>query len=208
MKNKSHAYRNGGRLNVRVFFVVTSMFVLVYLLPHYAQKYDNSYINEVYLQEKIQIAAVDAKKAALSLECKNKGAHVENDTCAYSKAEIEARIVKFFPKSNKTMVAIAKAESGLNINAKNWNCFYNEDKSIVYRTRVKGSHSTSCKKEHRSFSYSVDCNVLQRNVQGQVCPKQTLDEHLADVAKLSKVQGLQAWSVFNNGLHERHLAEK
>jgi len=208
MKNKSHAYNYGGRLNIRVFFVVISMFVLVYLLPHYAQKYDNNYVNEKYALEKAEIALKEAKLALLKEECSKSGSHVENGKCVYSKAEIEARIKLHFPRSYVTMIAIAKAESRLSITAKNYNCFYNDDMSIVYKTRVKGSHSTSCKKEHRSYSYSVDCNVLQRNIQGQKCPIQTLDEHLEDVAKLSRIQGKEAWSAYNAGLHLPYLTQK
>jgi len=118
-----------------------------------------------------------------------------------TKKEIEDKIREYFPRSYKTMIPIAYAESGLNPNAKGWNCFYNKDETVVYSSRVKGSHSTACKKSHRVYAYSVDCNVLQRNVKGQVCPNITLDEHLQEVAALSKVQGFKAWSAFNQGKH-------
>ena len=204
MKNKSHAYRNGGRLNIRVFFVVTSMFVLVYLLPHYAQKYDNSYINEAYLQEKIQIAAVEAKKAALSLECKNKGAHVENDTCAYSKAEIEARIAHYFPKNKTHMIAIAKAESQLSLNAKGYNCYYYQGKATTTPIKYGGK---ACQVKDRHLAFSYDCGLMQMNQKSKICPKETLDEHLARAAALSRIQGKQAWSTFNDDTFEKHLAK-
>lgn len=122
-----------------------------------------------------------------------------------SKKQIEEKIKHYFPRSYKTMIPIAYAESGLNENAKNWNCYYNKDETVVYSTRVKGSHSTSCKLSHRVYAYSVDCNVLQKNVKGKVCPKQTLDEHLQEVADLSKIQGLSAWSAYNQGKHLAYI---
>lgn len=118
-----------------------------------------------------------------------------------TKSEIEEKIKHYFPRSWKTMIPIAYAESGMSTTAKGWNCYYNKDETVVYSSRVKGSHSTACKKSHRVYAYSVDCNVLQRNVKGQVCPNQTLDEHLKEVAELSKIQGLQAWSSYNQGKH-------
>lgn len=117
------------------------------------------------------------------------------------KESIEDKIKKHFPKSYKTMIPIAHAESRMNNQAVNYNCFYNKDKTIVYKERVKGSHSTFCKYEHRKYAHSVDCFILQRNYKGQKCPNITIDEHLEDVAKLSKVQGFNAWVSYQNGSH-------
>ena len=117
----------------------------------------------------------------------------------------EQKIQQYFPRSWKTMIAIAHAESQMNPKAKGWNCYYNKDETIVYSTRVKGAHSTACKPSHRNLAYSVDCNILQRNVKGQVCPEQTLDEHLQEVAELSRVQGLSAWSAYNNKSYLKYL---
>ena len=118
------------------------------------------------------------------------------------KKELEAKIKQYFPRSHKTMIPIAYAESKMDMNAKNYNCYYNKDKTIVYTEKVKGSHSTFCKTGHRKYAWSVDCFALQRNYKGKECPKGvTVDEHLADVAKLSRVQGLQAWSSYNAGKH-------
>lgn len=117
------------------------------------------------------------------------------------KESIEDKIKKHFPKSYNTIIPIAHAESRMNNDAKNWNCFYNKDKTVVYTERVKGSHSTFCKFEHRKYAHSVDCFVLQRNYKGQHCPNITIDEHLEDVAELSRVQGLNAWISYKNGSH-------
>lgn len=117
------------------------------------------------------------------------------------KESVEDKIRKYFPRSHATIIPIAYAESGMNNKAVNYNCFYNKDETIVYETRVKGSHSTFCKKEHRKYAHSVDCFVLQRNYKGKTCPNITIDEHLQDVAKLSRVQGLNAWVSYQNGSH-------
>lgn len=111
---------------------------------------------------------------------------------------VEDKIVKHFPRSHKTMIAIAKAESNMNPNAKNWNCYYNEDETIVYNTKVKGSHSTFCKKTHRVYAWSVDCGILQMNVRSKDCPVETIDEHLEKAAELSRIQGLHAWVAYKN----------
>ncbi len=103
------------------------------------------------------------------------------------------------------MIAIAYAESRMNENAKGWNCYYNKDETIVYSTRVKGSHSTGCKKQHRKYAWSVDCGVLQLNTKGQVCPNETLDEHLEKVATLSKSQGFGAWVAYKNNSYKKYL---
>jgi len=158
------------------------MIFVVYVLPGASE-----YGHESYTREPEEIAV-----------------HIEATvpvTKENSKKEIEAKIKHYFPRSWRTMIPIAYAESGLNPEAKGWNCYYNEKETVVYTSKVKGSHSTACKKSHRVYAYSVDCNVLQRNVKGQVCPKQSLDEHLKEVAELSKVQGLQAWSAYNQGKH-------
>ena len=121
---------------------------------------------------------------------------------------IEEKFKRYFPKSHVTMLAIAKAESGLNNEAKNWNCYYNKTETVVYETKVKGSHSRSCKKEHRKYAWSVDCGVLQLSVKGKVCPVEDIDTHLEKAAELSKVQGKEAWVVYNTGAYKKHLTSK
>jgi hypothetical protein len=114
---------------------------------------------------------------------------------------IEDKIRSHFPKSHKTIIAIAHAESGMNNNAIGYNCYYNSDETIVYETKVKGSHSRACQPNHRKYSWSVDCFLLQKNYPGRkTCPKDvTLDQHLKEVAELSRVQGLSAWTSYTNG---------
>lgn len=118
---------------------------------------------------------------------------------------LEEKFQRYFPRSWKTMLAIAQAESRLDPEAKNWNCYYNRDSSVVYTERVKGSHSAACKKEHRKYAWSVDCNILQANYKGKECPSITIDEHLEEMAELTKKRSFQPWVTYNRGLHLSYM---
>lgn len=120
---------------------------------------------------------------------------------------VEDKIKEYFPRNWKTMIAIAHAESNMNHDAVGYNCYYNKKETVVYLERIKGSHSTACKKEHRKYAWSVDCGILQRNHKGRECPDVSVDEHLEDVANLSKKQGLQAWVTYNTGAYKKYLAK-
>ncbi len=112
---------------------------------------------------------------------------------------LEDKIKSYFPKNWRVMIAVAHAESQMSMDAQGWNCFYNSDETIVYKTRVQGAHSGACKVKDRALAYSTDCFVLQRNYSGKKCPEGvTIDQHLKEVAELSKVQGLNAWSAYKN----------
>jgi hypothetical protein len=180
---KSHKYKTGRRvMNWRVWVIVLTI-ISVWVMSHYGNM-DNTYTRE----------------------------HATTTVAVLIKAEvrptIEEKIKQYFPRSHKTITAIAHAESHMNVNAKGYNCFYNEDETIVYTSKVKNSHSTSCKKSHRSFAWSVDCGLLQLNSKGKVCPKETIDEHLQRAANLSRIQGTQAWVTYNNNLHIKYLAQQ
>lgn len=125
-----------------------------------------------------------------------------------SKSNIEQKIRETFPNHADIMVAVAKAESRLTTTAKGYNCYYNKDETIVYTSKVKGSHSTSCKVTQRQYAWSVDCFVLQRNYIGKECPDITLEQHLQEVQDLSRKQGLQAWASYNSGYYKRFLTQK
>ena len=121
---------------------------------------------------------------------------------------IEEKFQRYFPKSHKTMLAIAKAESGMKMESKGYNCFYNDDMTIVYKERVKGSHSAACKPSHRKFAHSVDCFILQDNQsKSRECPKDvTVDQHLEEMAELSRICGLDCWWAYKNGSYKKYLA--
>lgn len=175
-KKYSHSRQYGNRINP-LSIAIAILIALMWLLS------PADYGDEIYKAEQLPITN------------QTRDISVNNQL---TKKEIENKIKQYFPRSHKTMIAVAYAESGLNQEAKGWNCYYNKKETIVYSTKVKGSHSTACKVSHRIYAHSVDCNVLQRNVKGQICPKQTLDEHLKEVSELSKKQGLKAWSAYNN----------
>lgn len=174
MKNKSHkrvVYTRINPLSVGIALVIGLLWSCT------PAQYDDVYVAE---PEVTPIVKVEAKEL--------------------TKAEIESKIREYFPRSYKTMIPIAYAESGLRPTAQNWNCYYNKDETIVYTTRVKGSHGAACKKGHRQYSFGVDCFVLQKHYRGlKECPKDiSLDEHLKEVAELSRTQSFAAWSAYNN----------
>lgn len=185
MKKYSHSRSYGSRIiNWRTLVISsTLLFCLV------ASSYGNA--ERVYVADKPQ---VEAFLVPVIVE---------------PEPTLEDKIKFYFPKSWKTMIAIAHAESRMDMNAQGFNCFYNDDMTIVYETRVKGAHSAACKPSHRHLAYSTDCFVLQRNYKGQKCPQGvTVDEHLEEVAELSKVQGLEAWSAYKNKSYQRYLTSK
>lgn len=174
MKIKSHkrvVYTRINPLSVGISLVIGLLWACT------PAQYDDVYVAE---PEVVPVVKVEAKEL--------------------TKAEIESKIREYFPRSYKTMIPIAYAESGLRHTAKNWNCYYNKDETIVYETRVQGSHGAVCKKGHRQYSFGIDCFVLQKHYRGlKECPKDvTLDEHLKEVAELSRVQSFKAWSAYNN----------
>ena len=187
MKKYSHSYNSGRRINWRSLTIAFTIAICFFISS-------NANRDEVYYAD---TPTVSVYMTATVVEATS------------TPESIEDKIRHYFPKNWKTMIAIAHAESNMNMDAKGYNCYYNNDKTIVYETRVKGSHSTACKKEHRVYSWSIDCGILQRNYPGRkTCPKITIDEHLHDVAELSKVQGLSAWSSYNAGAHIKYLANK
>lgn len=170
IKPRSHKYKHGGRvLGWRVWVIIFTIFA-IWVLSHYGNM-DNTYTREVNDDQLFMKPVV-----------------VEPEPT------IEDKIREYFPRNWKTMIAIAHAESRMNMNAVGYNCMYN-------------GVSKACKKEDRSKAWSVDCFVLQKNYPGRkTCPEGvTLDMHLRESANLSRVQGLQAWVTYNTKMHEQYL---
>jgi len=109
-------------------------------------------------------------------------------------ATIEQHIQRIFGDKSKVATAVLKHESGFNLNAKGWNCRY-------------GGKSKACKKEDRYRAWSVDCGIAQVNVKGQVCPSElmTLSGNMAQVEKIYKTQGLNAWVSYKTGAYKKYL---
>lgn len=183
MKKYSHSRHYGNRLNWRALVIsLTIIFCLT------AANYGNA--DKVYVAEKPKVEAFLLPVVVDKEET------------------IEEKIKFHFPRSWRDMIAIAHAESRMDPEAKNWNCFYNSDKSIVYETRVKGAHSTFCKKEHRKYAWSVDCGIMQLSVRSKECPVEDIDTHLQKAAELSKIQGKEAWVVYQTGAYKKYLTSK
>ncbi len=115
----------------------------------------------------------------------------------------EEKIAYYFPRNATVMVAIAKAESGLSMDAKGYNCYYLN--GVATRTPVKGG-SRACNPEDRGMAWSADCFVLQHNQKGTSCPHGvTVDEHLQQMSELSKVCGLNCWWAYKNGSYLKYM---
>ena len=166
-KNGRYANKGINLLNWRIWVIVLTI-ISILVFSHYGNK-DNTYVRE---------PDVFMKPVVVTPE-----------------PTVEDKIKEYFPRNWKTMIAIAHAESGMNMGAIGYNCYYN-------------GVSKACKKEDRSKAWSVDCFVLQKNYPGRkTCPDGvTLDMHLREAAALSRVQGLEAWVTFNTGAHKKHLA--
>ena len=109
---------------------------------------------------------------------------------------VEQIVEHFFGEKTKIMTAIFKAESGLNPDAKNYNCRY-------------GSISKSCKKSDREKAWSVDCGVAQTNFKGQICPEESMnpESNIRLAKQIYDEQGLNAWVVYSNGTYKKYLEE-
>lgn len=109
----------------------------------------------------------------------------------YKQGKAEAPVIekpkttteKISEKLPKEFLAIARAESGMNPRAKNWNCWY-------------GEVSRSCDKADRPRAWSVDCGLFQKNVLGTECPERLFDVdiNINETASLYESRGFQPWS--------------
>lgn len=140
---------------------------------------------------------------------------------------LEEKIMEYFPRSWKTMIAVAHAESRMSMDAIGYNCYYEGYYGTIKTStglkkipiitnetalskKTDGVISVACLKKDRSFAWSVDCFLLQKNYVGRkTCPEGvSLDQHLKEVSDLSKQQGLKAWAAYNNGSYKQHLTVK
>ena len=103
-------------------------------------------------------------------------------------------ISRIFGDQAPLMTAIFKAESGLNPQAKGYNCFYE-------------GKSKACKIEDRPNAWSVDCGISQINTRGTICPAKLLDVeyNLLQAKKKLDTEGLGAWVVYTQGKHLKYL---
>lgn len=113
--------------------------------------------------------------------------------------EMKELIEDIFGDKAKIATAVLMHESGLNLEAKGWNCHYYDKDGKRY--------SKACKKEDRPKAWSVDCGIAQVNIKGKVCPKEllTLEGNMLAVAKIYKSQGLNAWVSYKTGSYKKYL---
>lgn len=108
--------------------------------------------------------------------------------------QVEAYITSIFGDKAEEGMATLKHESGLRLDAQNWNCIYE-------------GRSRSCRVEDREKAWSVDCGIGQTNVKGKTCPPElfTLEGSMAEVARRFKAQGLEAWTSYTSGAYKKFL---
>ena len=108
--------------------------------------------------------------------------------------ETKAYIDEIFGEKAETATAVLMHESGLRLDAINYNCRYN-------------GKSKTCKVGDEKNSISLDCGIAQINFKGKVCPKEllTLKGNMEAVAKIYKSQGLKAWVSFTTGRYKVYL---
>ena len=91
---------------------------------------------------------------------------------------IEEKIAKVFPENPKVMIAVAKAESGLNPLTVHKNTDGSRDLGIMQINSVHGED---------------DLKMLD------------VDQNLAVARKVYEKQGITAWAAFNNGSYKKFL---
>lgn len=128
-------------------------------------------------------------------------------------SEVKAKDVKslisyhFEGEDAKIALAIIKAESHGNTRAVGYNCFYTSD-GIVHSERVQGARSTSCKKGHEKYSWSIDCGKIQKNFPGKKeCPEYAFDEEwsIAEMKRLHNERGWKPWVTYTSGKYLAYM---
>ncbi len=108
--------------------------------------------------------------------------------------------------NDEKMLAIALAESGLDIKSINYNCYYKGD--IVYTYKAKGSKSLQCKKGHEKYAWSRDISIFQINDKlHNVSLNDTVEKHFEVASEIKKSSGYEAWRAYTNGSYKQYLAE-
>lgn len=107
---------------------------------------------------------------------------------------VQEQVKQIFGNKAKVALAVFKHESGLNVNAINYNCIYN-------------GKSTFCKKKDISKAHSVDCGIAQLNFLGKICPTEslTVEGNLATAKKMYDERGFTPWVSFTTGRYKKFL---
>lgn len=127
----------------------------------------------------------------------------EADTHAFhaiTPETIETKIASTFAGVETVALAVAKGESGLDPNAKGWNCRY-------WSESLKRMESKSCKPEDRHKAWSVDCGLFQINHIGKECPAHLFNptENIEIAKGMWEKRGFSPWVAYWNGQYKNHL---
>lgn len=112
-------------------------------------------------------------------------------------------VASFSPEEARIALAILKQESGLNLRATNYNCWY-DTTGIAHETRVAGTKSKPCKTEDRPLTWSVDCGISQINFSGKKeCPEYSygLDWSIEKMVAMHAERGFAPWVAYTAGLY-------
>lgn len=171
-----------------IFLVAVCMSPLMYSLAQEAITYESDIYTFSVVQEAILVPT--SPKIAPQSEVKKK----------VVQSDIKSLIARHFTGEDaKVAYAIIKAESGGNIRATGYNCFYTPD-GLVHESRVQGAKSTHCKRGHEYAAWSVDCSSIQKNFPGKKeCPEYTFDLewNIKEMKKLHQERGWQPWVTYN-----------
>jgi hypothetical protein len=114
-------------------------------------------------------------------------------------------IYQYFPEEPEIMLAIAKAESGLNSSAIAYNCFYDKNGN-VHTKRPKGGYSTFCKKGHEKYAWSKDGCAMQVN-SSHGYDISTVEGCFKAARSVYERQGKLAWVAYKTGAYKKYLTK-
>jgi LysM repeat protein len=118
-----------------------------------------------------------------------------------SEADIEDYIYQMFGSQGPIALSVFRHESGLNPNAKGWNCRY-------WSSSKRRWVSQACRPQDRSRAWSVDCGVAQINVRGQNCPAHlmTVEGNLSAAVAKYEEGGWNRWVSYQTRAYRKYLA--
>jgi len=168
---------------------------LVYTLANDAITYESETV--VFVPVKEAILVPTSPKIAPQSEVNKK----------VVQSTVKELIAKHFEGEDaKIAYAIIKAESGGNARSVGYNCYYKE--GVVFEDRVQGARSTSCKKGHEQYAWSVDCGKVQRNFPGRKeCPEYAFDPEwsIAEMKRLHNERGWKPWVTYTSGKYLAYM---
>lgn len=190
--------------------VVTVLLTITSLIGSYLLRYDNGAVwvhktapvsvkNASYSEVDVQevLSAMSPKKEV------KKAYYDHSKIMAQREAKYRPLIEKYFPEEPEVMLAISKAESSLNQNAINYNCYY-DAKGLVHSTRPKGGISKSCKAGHEKYSWSKDGCIFQVNSTHNE-DISNLETCMKMARKLYETAGKKSWVVYQTGAYKKYL---